>query len=103
MAGRGVIVRRLNAIENFGSMDVLCTDKTGTLTEGVVHLDGALDADGQPSAAVLRARRTSMRSYQTGLTNPLDEAIAAARSRPASTSAPSRRSTRFPTTSCASA
>ncbi len=43
MAKRGVIVRRLNAIENFGSMDVLCTDKTGTLTEGVVRLDGALD------------------------------------------------------------
>ena len=46
MAKRGVIVRRLNAIENFGSMDVLCTDKTGTLTEGVVSLDGALDAQG---------------------------------------------------------
>lgn len=37
MAKRGVIVRRLNSIENFGSMDVLCTDKTGTLTQGVVH------------------------------------------------------------------
>ena len=47
MAKRGVIVRRLNAIENFGSMDVLCTDKTGTLTEGVVRLDGALDTQGQ--------------------------------------------------------
>ena len=53
MAKRGVIVRRLNAIENFGSMDVLCTDKTGTLTEGVVRLDGALDLDGQPSTTVL--------------------------------------------------
>ena len=49
MAKRGVIVRRLNSIENFGSMDVLCTDKTGTLTEGVVRLDGALDIKGQPS------------------------------------------------------
>ena len=48
MAKRGVIVRRLNAIENFGSMDVLCTDKTGTLTEGVVQLDGALDPQGKP-------------------------------------------------------
>jgi Mg2+-importing ATPase len=38
MAKRGVIVRRLESIENFGSMDILCTDKTGTLTEGVVHL-----------------------------------------------------------------
>ena len=41
MAAEGVIVRRLNAIENFGSMDILCTDKTGTLTEGVIRLDGA--------------------------------------------------------------
>ena len=49
MAKRGVIVRRLNSIENFGSMDVLCTDKTGTLTEGVVRLDGAFDTDGKPS------------------------------------------------------
>ena len=48
MAKRGVIVRRLNSIENFGSMDVLCTDKTGTLTQGVVHLDGAFDLKGSP-------------------------------------------------------
>jgi Mg2+-importing ATPase len=50
MAKRGVIVRKLNAIENFGSMDVLCTDKTGTLTEGVVILKSALDYQGEPSA-----------------------------------------------------
>ncbi len=43
MARSGVIVRRLEAIENLGSMDILCTDKTGTLTEGVVRLDAALD------------------------------------------------------------
>jgi Mg2+-importing ATPase len=54
MARLGVIVRRLNAIENLGSMDVLCTDKTGTLTAGVVALDGAVDIAGQPSAEVLR-------------------------------------------------
>ena len=76
MAKRGVIVRRLNAIENFGSMDVLCTDKTGTLTEGVVRLDGALDAQGQPSAAVLRYAYLNAH-FQTGLNNPLDEAIQA--------------------------
>ena len=46
MAAHGVIVRRLGTIENFGSMDTLCTDKTGTLTEGVVQLDGALDTAG---------------------------------------------------------
>jgi Mg2+-importing ATPase len=76
MAQRGVIVRRLNAIENFGSMDVLCTDKTGTLTAGVVRLDGALDAQGQPSTAVLRYAYLNAH-YQTGLPNPLDEAITA--------------------------
>jgi Mg2+-importing ATPase len=74
MAKHGVIVRRLESIENFGSMDILCTDKTGTLTEGVVHLDGALDVNGEPSDQV------SLYAYlnakmQTGLPNPLDEAI----------------------------
>jgi magnesium-transporting ATPase (P-type) len=53
MALRGVLVRRLGAIENLGSMDVLCTDKTGTLTEGVVALEGAYDASGARSAEVL--------------------------------------------------
>ena len=77
MAKRGVIVRRLNSIENFGSMDVLCTDKTGTLTEGVVHLDGALDTHGQPSEAILRWAYLNAH-YQTGLNNPLDDAIQAA-------------------------
>ena len=43
MAQRGVLVRRLNAIENLGSMDVLCTDKTGT-TEGVIRIEGAYEA-----------------------------------------------------------
>jgi P-type Mg2+ transporter len=74
MAKRGVIVRRLTSIENFGSMDVLCTDKTGTLTEGVVSLDGAVDTAGQPSGDVLRYALLNA-SYQTGLDNPLDEAI----------------------------
>lgn len=76
MARRGVIVRRLNSIENFGSMDVLCTDKTGTLTEGVVRLDGAVDIVGQPSAAVLRDAYLNA-ALQTGLSNPLDVAIQA--------------------------
>jgi Mg2+-importing ATPase len=76
MARHGVIVRRLNAIENFGSMDVLCTDKTGTLTEGVVRLDGALDTQGQPSKAVLHYAYLNAH-FQTGLNNALDEAIQA--------------------------
>lgn len=76
MAKRGVIVRRLNSIENFGSMDVLCTDKTGTLTEGVVRLDGALDPNGQPSDTVLNYTYLNSQ-YQTGINNPLDDAITA--------------------------
>ena len=76
MAQRGVIVRRLAALENFGSMDVLCTDKTGTLTQGVVQLDGALDAQGQASDRVFLAAYLNAR-FQTGLPNPLDEAILA--------------------------
>jgi Mg2+-importing ATPase len=74
MAKRGVIVRRLNAIENFGSMDILCTDKTGTLTEGVVRLDGALDIQGQPSPEVFRYAYLNAH-FQTGVSNPLDDAI----------------------------
>jgi P-type Mg2+ transporter len=77
MAKRGVIVRRLNSIENFGSMDVLCTDKTGTLTQGIVSLDGAFDTNGQPSGAILRYAYLNAH-FQTGLDNPLDGAIQAA-------------------------
>lgn len=76
MAKRGVIVRQLASIENFGSMDVLCTDKTGTLTLGVVSLDGALDVDGDPSDEVFLNAFLNAQ-YQTGLANPLDEAILA--------------------------
>jgi Mg2+-importing ATPase len=76
MAANGVIVRRLESIENFGSMDVLCTDKTGTLTEGVVRLDGALDAAGEQSDEVFRCAFLNAR-LQTGLANPLDQAILA--------------------------
>ena len=74
MAKRGVIVRKLNAIENFGSMDVLCTDKTGTLTDGVVILKDAFDFQGNTSADVLQAAFQNAK-LQTGLNNPLDEAI----------------------------
>ncbi|TGQ29083.1 magnesium-translocating P-type ATPase [Mesorhizobium sp. M00.F.Ca.ET.216.01.1.1] len=77
MAASGVIVRRLDAIENLGSMDLLCTDKTGTLTEGVIHLDGWFDVDGNPSTDVLHWARLNA-TLQTGLKNPLDEAIAGA-------------------------
>jgi Mg2+-importing ATPase len=76
MAKGGVIVRQLTAIENFGSMDVLCCDKTGTLTEGRVRLESALDPEGNPSEEVLKRARENAR-FQTGIRNPLDEAILA--------------------------
>ncbi|WP_213982283.1 magnesium-translocating P-type ATPase [Sphingomonas sp. dw_22] len=74
LAKGGVIVRRLESIENLGSMDVLCTDKTGTLTEGCVSLAEALGPDGQPSA---RAREAGFlnAAFETGIANPLDAAL----------------------------
>lgn len=74
MSQRGVIVRRLEAIENLGSMDVLCTDKTGTLTRGVVELSGCLDAAGDPADQVFRYAAINS-NLETGIENPLDEAI----------------------------
>jgi P-type Mg2+ transporter len=74
MAERGVLVRHLSAIENLGSMDILCTDKTGTLTEGVVRLEGAYDAAGAPSPAVLELGALNA-LFETGLPSPLDDAI----------------------------
>ena len=76
MARRKVIVKRLNAIQNFGAMDVLCTDKTGTLTQGKIVLEKHLDAHGDPSEKVLHYGY--LNSYHhTGLKNLLDEAILA--------------------------
>ena len=74
MAAHGVIVRRLSAIENLGSMDVLCTDKTGTLTAGVVRLDAALDVRGHCAETLERDAYLNAQ-FQTGLSNPLDQAI----------------------------
>jgi Mg2+-importing ATPase len=74
MAREKVIVKRLASIENFGSMNVICSDKTGTLTEGIVHLQSALDAIGDPSDRVLLYAYLNA-FYETGFTNPIDEAI----------------------------
>ena len=76
MAKQGVIVRRLSAIENFGNMDVLCTDKTGTLTESRIFLDAARDVDGHASNIVLQDAYLNA-SFQVGIASPLDEAIVA--------------------------
>ena len=69
MATRGVLVRHLSAIENLGSMNVLCTDKTGTLTEGVVTLEGAYDAAARPSTHVLELGAINA-ALETGITSP---------------------------------
>lgn len=74
MARRGVLVRRLNAIENLGSMDVLCTDKTGTLTEGTVKLEGAYDGHAVTSDDVLELGAVNA-ALETGVSSPLDDAI----------------------------
>jgi Mg2+-importing ATPase len=76
MANDHVIVRRLSSIENFGSMDVLCSDKTGTLTEGRVKLQGANDAEGRESE-VVRLHAVLNATFESGFTNPIDEALRA--------------------------
>jgi Mg2+-importing ATPase len=74
MAAKKVIVKRLAAIENFGSMNVLFSDKTGTLTEGVVRLRGACNPNGEEDEGVLYHAWLNA-WYETGYKNPLDEAI----------------------------
>ncbi len=78
MAREKVIVKRLASIENFGSMNVLCSDKTGTLTEGVVRLHSALNVDGESNEKVLLYAYINA-FYETGFVNPIDEAIRAYR------------------------
>ncbi|HUJ91036.1 MAG TPA: magnesium-translocating P-type ATPase [Syntrophorhabdales bacterium] len=74
MAEKQVIVKRLASIENFGSMNVLCSDKTGTLTEGMVRLNKALDAAGNENEKVLLYAYLNA-IHETGFINPIDEAI----------------------------
>ena len=74
MAKKQVIVKHLPAIENFGSMNVLCSDKTGTLTEGQVNIKSALDVNGQESDRVLFYAYLNA-AMESGYINPIDEAI----------------------------
>jgi Mg2+-importing ATPase len=77
MAAEHVIVKHLSAIQNLGSMDTLCTDKTGTLTRGEMRLEGSYGVDGKPSPRALALARLNSR-MQTGIRSPLDTAILAA-------------------------
>ena len=74
MAEKKVIVKRLSSIENFGSMNIICSDKTGTLTEGNVQVESALDINGDTSDKVFLYAYINA-FYETGFTNPIDQAI----------------------------
>jgi P-type Mg2+ transporter len=74
MSKKGVIVKNLSSIENFGSIDILCTDKTGTLTENRIQLEDYEDADGNNNEEVLR--KAYLNSYfQSGIKGSFEEAI----------------------------
>lgn len=74
MAKQQVIVKRLSSIENLGSMNILCSDKTGTITEGEVNLKDSLDSQGNQSDKVLQYAWLNA-SLQQGFRNPIDSAI----------------------------
>lgn len=74
MSKKKVIIKRLNAIQNFGAMDILCTDKTGTITEGKIVLEKFLDVSGNQNDDILYMAYLNS-YYQTGLKNTLDLAI----------------------------
>lgn len=74
MAAKRVIVKQLVSIQNLGSMDVLCTDKTGTLTEACIHLERHIDGLGRESKRVLELAYLNS-FFETGLRSPLDDAI----------------------------
>jgi Mg2+-importing ATPase len=74
MARSKVIVKRLSSIENFGSMGILCCDKTGTLTEGVARVHSAVSAAGEPSGRTLLLAALNS-GFERGYQNPIDRAI----------------------------
>ena len=77
MGKRKVIVKHLEAIQNFGSIDILCTDKTGTLTSGEMTLERSCDGHGEASPRVLALARINS-AQQAGIRSPLDAALLAA-------------------------
>jgi len=95
MAKNKVVVKRLNAIQNFGAMDVLCTDKTGTLTQDRIILEHHLGLDDRNSPRILElALLNSL--HQSGVKNLMDQAVLRFAERhplPCKPSAPTARST----------
>ena len=81
MSRKKVIVKRLNSIQNLGAMDVLCTDKTGTLTHGPRHPRAALRRRAARRATACSSLAYLNSHFQTGLKNVLDRAILAASAR----------------------
>jgi len=74
MAANKTIVKKLSAIQNLGEIDILCSDKTGTITEGVVKLNRAIDLNGEGSSKLLLYAYLNA-SFETGFSNPVDESI----------------------------
>lgn len=74
MARRKVVVKRLNAIQNFGAMDILCTDKTGTLTQDKIILEHHVDIHGKRDENVLRLAWLNSH-HQSGVKNLMDQAV----------------------------
>ena len=74
MAREHVIVKRLSAIQDLGSIDILCSDKTGTITLGEMRVEGSFAPDGRPNDRPLSLARLNSR-FETGIRSPLDVAI----------------------------
>jgi len=74
MAEKKVIVKKLSAIQNLGEINILCSDKTGTLTEGVIKVDKVLDVNGNESGKI-RLLAFLNAKFETGFINPIDDAL----------------------------
>ncbi|HNP54649.1 MAG TPA: HAD-IC family P-type ATPase, partial [Ferruginibacter sp.] len=84
MLAKKVIVKKLSSIQNLGEVNLLCTDKTGTITEGVIAIDAICDAEGQPNAEV-RALAYWNALFESGYANPIDDALRAIKDKPIET------------------
>ena len=74
MLGKKVIVKKLSSIQNLGEVNLLCTDKTGTITEGSIQIKGLVDSNGQENAYVKQLAYWNA-FFETGYSNPIDDAL----------------------------